>query len=94
MKRFENVLKRLEKARKGLAMLILDNGLPILLTGTGAPSGRISGSRLKGTVLYSGGASLYKTKIRFRRKEVKSTPSPPLSLTYGRPRPRFENCFL
>ena len=58
-------------------MLILDNGLPILLTGTGAPSGRISGSRLKGTVLYSGGASLYKTKIRFRRKEVKSTPSPP-----------------
>ena len=44
-------------------MLILDNGLPILLTGTGAPSGRISGSRLKGTVLYSGGASLYKTKF-------------------------------
>ena len=71
-------------------MLILDKGLPILLTGTGAPSGRISGSRLKGTVLYSGGASLYSTKIRFRRKKVKSTPP----LSYDRPRPRFENCFL
>ena len=31
---------------------------PVLLTGTGEPSGKISGSISNGTVLYSGGASL------------------------------------
>ena len=35
---------------------------PVLLIGTGEPSGKISGSISKGTVLYSGGASLI---IRF-----------------------------
>jgi len=36
----------------------LEFGLPVLLIGTEEPSGKISGSISKGTLLYSGAASL------------------------------------
>lgn len=48
-----NIIQLMKLAIKNLT------SSPVLLTGTGEPSGKISGSMSNGTVLYSGGASLF-----------------------------------